>query len=304
MDNKPDISVLMSVYNGEKYLLPAVESILQQSFQDFEFLIINDGSDDSTRDLLDSLKDSRIKIITNHKNLGLTKSLNIGLQIAAGKYIARFDSDDIAFRNRLMVQYHFLEQNPHIGVLGTNALSNGKYFRYKTHLPETDPVIKWKLFFMNPFIHPAVMFRKDLVLSIGGYNEERKAGQDYDLWTRLAPKTKFANLPGTLVFLRWHQENISVKSAEKQHAAAIETVKTYLYLFTGKNYTGEEMEAFFFQRFKNNKDRHQSIALIKQLYDIFTRETEMSEKEKRLVLHDKNKRILRIKFPYLGRFLQ
>jgi glycosyltransferase involved in cell wall biosynthesis len=154
MGSKPKISVLMSVYNGEKYLKEAVDSILNQTFSDFEFIVINDHSTDSTSEILFSYKDSRLKIIENDENIGITKSLNKGLRLVSGKYTARMDADDISFNNRLEKQLQYLEDNPDVGVLGTMAISNGKYLKYKINLPSKDYLIKWQLFFSNPIIHP------------------------------------------------------------------------------------------------------------------------------------------------------
>ncbi|MCP8319033.1 MAG: glycosyltransferase, partial [Candidatus Methylarchaceae archaeon HK01B] len=115
----PKITILMSVYNGEKYLREAIDSILNQTFKDFEFLIINDGSTDRTVEILRSYHDSRIKIITNEKNMGLTKSLNKGLKIARSEYVARMDADDISYPRRLEVQYEYMKKNPDVGIVGS-----------------------------------------------------------------------------------------------------------------------------------------------------------------------------------------
>src|SRR3989337_2996755 len=112
------VSVIMSVYNGERHLRESVDSILNQTFQDFEFIIINDGSKDQSKYILESYKDERIKLIHN-KNMGLTKSLNIGISIAKGKYIARQDADDISEPERLKTQYDFMEANPGLGLIGS-----------------------------------------------------------------------------------------------------------------------------------------------------------------------------------------
>jgi len=116
---EPKVTVLMPVYNGEKYLNEAIDSILGQTFKDFKFLIINDGSTDGTADILKSYKDSRIKVTNNEKNIGLTKSLNKGLKMAKSEYIARMDADDISLPTRLQKQVEFMDSHPKVGVCGT-----------------------------------------------------------------------------------------------------------------------------------------------------------------------------------------
>jgi glycosyltransferase involved in cell wall biosynthesis len=297
MEYRPKITVLMSIFNGETFLKEAIESILQQTFKDFEFLIINDCSSDSSLAIINTYSDSRIRIVNNETNLGLTKSLNIGLNLALGNYIARMDDDDVSFKDRLEKQFNFLEQNIDVGVLGTQAISNGRFFKYATKLPLDDYSIKWNLFFTNPIIHPGVMFRKDIVLSNGGYNEDKKVGQDYDLWTRLTSKARFANLPESYIFLRRHENNISVKNFKKQHIMAIETIKTFLKSITNKDFSNEEMEAFFFQNFRNYYDRAKTIQLISKLYDIFIQSNELTELEKKAIFRDTKRRINQIQNP-------
>ena len=147
--NTPQITVLMPVYNGEKYLRQAVDSILNQTFKDFEFLIINDGSTDKTLAILQEYKNKRVKIINNKKNIGLTKSLNKGLKLAKGKYIARMDADDISLSNRLRKQIDFLDKHNKIGVLGTQMKiinnSNKIVGEYKT--PLCHSLIVWNFLF-------------------------------------------------------------------------------------------------------------------------------------------------------------
>src|SRR3989344_8977423 len=119
--NTPPITVLLSVYNDSRFLKSAIESILNQTFSDFEFLVINDASTDNTAEIINSFSDPRLKTITNSHNLGLTKSLNIGLKEAQGKYIARLDADDISLPDRLKIQHDFMESHPDIALSGTDA---------------------------------------------------------------------------------------------------------------------------------------------------------------------------------------
>ena len=121
----PQISVVMPAYNAEKYITEAIDSILFQTFKDFEFIIINDASTDSTKDIIESYKDPRIKLVNNEQNKGVAKSLNIGISVACGKYIARMDADDIALPERFQKQFDFMEQHPNIDVCGSWAKKTG-----------------------------------------------------------------------------------------------------------------------------------------------------------------------------------
>jgi glycosyltransferase involved in cell wall biosynthesis len=301
MTNRPQISVLMSVFNGESFLRESIDSILQQSFTDFEFIIINDYSTDSTLSILTSYSDYRIKIVNNDFNIGLTKSLNKGLKLALGKYIARIDADDIAYKNRLENQFNFLEKNKEIAILGTQAITNGRFFYYKTKLPIEDYLIKWNLFFFNPIVHPSVMYRTDIIKSFGGYNEEKLVGQDYDLWTRLFFHAKFANLTEPYIFLRRHKNNITVKNSDKQFSTALETINNFLCIALNKKFTNEEMKGFFFHEFENKKDINRTILLIVDIYNYFLKSQILSNLEMSTLKKDKNNRLFALKYPLLAK---
>lgn len=206
------VTVLMSVYNGEKYLQEAIDSILGQTFKDFEFLIINDGSTDKTGEILESYNDPRIKIIDNKKNIGLTKSLNKGLRLARGEYIARQDADDISCDNRLEKQIKFLNENLDIAIVGTN------YFRInekgdiiqEIKRQEKDKDIKKYLLNGNQLGHGTIMFRKSCIEKVGFYREEFKFAQDYDFVLHFSEKYKLANIPETLYKWRINTNSVSV----------------------------------------------------------------------------------------------
>lgn len=194
----------MSVYNGERYLREAVGSILNQTFADFEFIIIDDGSTDGTSAILSSYADPRIRLVHNPENIGLTRSLNKGLTLAQGAYIARMDADDISLPNRCERQIASLSASPDVGLLGVgwcNLTSNGEK-QQVANPPATDSVIRWFLLFGTVLAHPGVMFRKDLIGTVGPYNETLRFAQDYELWCRMAHVTKLANLSDPLLLLR------------------------------------------------------------------------------------------------------
>jgi len=207
----PKVSVLMSVYNGERYLREALESILNQTFSDFEFINIDDGSTDTTWRILNDYDGARIRLVRNEENIGLAGSLNKGLELARGEFIARMDADDISLPERFARQVEFLDAHPEIGVVGTAYQMIDAQGRLKDiPQPTTAPMIlKWRGCFGSPLAHPAIMARKELLERVGGYNEHFRTSQDYDLLQRLSGKTRLANLPDVLLYLRKHEKSIS-----------------------------------------------------------------------------------------------
>jgi len=199
MIKNPKISVVMSVYNGEKHVREAIDSILNQIFGDFEFIIINDGSTDRTKEILESFKDPRIVLI-HQENMGLVKSLNKGIALAKGKYIARQDADDISMANRLEQQFKFLERHQSIALLGTWAyiIDQGGKALQKITYPCDYATIEKGLKRQNYFCHGSVVFRRKAFFELGGYREFFSSSQDYDLWLRFAEKFEVANLSNLL----------------------------------------------------------------------------------------------------------
>ncbi len=216
----PKISVIMSVYNGQDFLQASVKSILNQTCSDFEFLIVDDASTDSSPVLLEGLakSDNRIKIIKNQFNLGLTKSLNLALDQARGQYIARLDADDLAYPDRLKHQLDFLENNPDYVLLGTAAdvIDDNCKVLFQIKPPtESEKIVK-SLIKFNPFIHSSIMFRKSIVDLLGGYDSDLKYAQDYELYFRLINKGLLGNLSDVLVAYRDRQSSITAQKNRSQ----------------------------------------------------------------------------------------
>ncbi|MCK4395677.1 MAG: glycosyltransferase [Candidatus Marinimicrobia bacterium] len=209
----PKISVVMSVYNGEKYLREAIESILNQSFKDFEFVIIDDGSNDSSAEIIKSYNDPRI-IIIQQESSGLAKALNNGIKKAKGKYIARMDADDISIPERLEKQLDFLENLRECVAVGSNAKvidMNGEYL-YISSQPSTWKEIKKKLP-SSPFFHSSTMFRKDVAIECGGYYEEiRHHFEDMVLWNKMADRGELWNIEKPLIKYRLVSSAITNRS--------------------------------------------------------------------------------------------
>lgn len=216
----PKVSVVMAVWNGEKYLRQAIDSILAQTFTDFEFIIVDDCSTDATTQIIQGYDDERIQFATNEENIGLTRSLNKGLALARGEYIARMDGDDVSQPERLAKQVAFMEANHEVGACGTWAQDidqGGKVIRNREALTgdELDSFY-WRV---SPLIHPTAMFR--FTSSVGPwYDETVPVAQDYDLWLRIRAGQRLSNLPEYLLLYRVHDESITAAKAQKQFHSA------------------------------------------------------------------------------------
>jgi len=239
--NNPVITVLMSAYNAEKYLREAIESILNQTFKDFEFIIINDCSTDKTKKIIEEYanKDARIKLINNATNLGLTKSLNIGLEEARGEYVARLDADDVSLSERLEKQLEFMNKNRDITLTGAWAEIIDEEGKAKGFIKgETDETaLYFKMIFSNQLVHSSILFNKDSIVAAGGYNEKYVYAQDYELYSRLLTNNRIANQSEVLIKLRTHNGSITrnekIKAFYQQ--AVLEIIKNNMSKWTNIN---------------------------------------------------------------------
>lgn len=208
----------MSAHNASAYLELAIESILQQTFTDFEFIIIDDGSVDQTAEIIAryAAKDARIQFVRNGQNLGLANSLNIGLEMARGKYIARMDADDISLPQRFAHQVAFMDANPEIGICGTWAelfgISKGIF-----NPPLTNGELKSLHLWRCGFVHPTVMMRRQVVMTHHlRYDPTYPVAEDFALWVAAAPYTNFANMSEVLLRYRAHDQQSSKLKKERQ----------------------------------------------------------------------------------------
>ena len=219
----PLVSVLLPVYNAQDYLAQAIDSILGQTFADFELIIINDGSSDDSKAIIDSYRDPRILLI-DQANAGLPISLNRAIAISRGKYLARQDADDMSEPSRLAEQVHFLETNSDYALLGTWAqiLEGQKQTDRMLQHPTDNGEIQIKLMFYNCFVHSSVMMRKSVLDQCGLYPEDPQKfpPEDYDLWLRIAQVAKVANLPKALLLYRELPGSISRQKLELMQARA------------------------------------------------------------------------------------
>jgi len=210
----------MPVYNGERYLAEAIESILKQTFSDFELIIVDDASTDGSIDIL--LKyaklDNRIRTVANEVNLGIAGATNRGILEADGEYIALMDQDDISLRERFEIEVAFLTEHPGISVVGGNSikLDDVDYILYKRRkVLESPKLIRWSLLFRNELQNPTVMIRHHVFKELGYKYEAYEPSQDYHLWLKLNNYYWFANLPNFLVIHRLHKTNASAIMSEK-----------------------------------------------------------------------------------------
>jgi glycosyltransferase involved in cell wall biosynthesis len=243
----PEVTVLMSVYNGEKYLRESIDSILNQSFSNFKFLIIDDASTDSSREIIRSYKDKRVKLVENVRNLGQSESLNRGLEKVEGKYIARMDQDDISLPQRLQKQVHFMNDNDEIGVCGTYVGFTDETNSIIVHSYLRDPLVnneelKGQLLFSPCFVHPTVMIRANIVFNHKiSYCKQFEPAEDYWMWKKLSSVTDFANLNEPLLKLREHDDQVTSKHFRRQSTAA-DNVRTQILLeFLGEQIDHEDL---------------------------------------------------------------
>jgi glycosyltransferase involved in cell wall biosynthesis len=228
MTDLPLVSVVMPVYNGELYLAEAIQSILAQSYRNFEFLIVDDGSTDGSPQIINKYKnlDSRVKLIRHVRNQGLVSALNTGFQAAQGKYLARMDQDDISLPERFSLQVEHLEAFPEVGLLGCRVHhidATGRLL-YVPPLYLDDLSIQWHILFQNTFYHPTVMLRKSVLDQLNlRYDPAHENAEDFGLWSRLLEHTQGENLPEVLLHYRFHSESMTERNqiAQRKIAADI-----------------------------------------------------------------------------------
>lgn len=215
----PKISVIMPAYNAEKYIAEAIESILGQTFGDFEFIILNDCSTDRTEEIIRSYTDSRIVYLKNEQNMGVAATLNRGLSVAKGEYIARMDADDISLPERFEKQVAFLDKDPAVAVLGTGLERFDASGSLGILQPATDPEqMHIDLLFSCGLAHPSVMMRASAVRELGGYDLAFEGLEDYELWCRVARKYQVTTLPEVLLRYRIHSAQVTKKPSEAYFA--------------------------------------------------------------------------------------
>jgi len=227
----PAISVIMPVYNAEAYLHEAIESILNQTFADFEFIIIDDCSTDESYEIIKKYAklDRRIVVLRNYENLKLSKTLNKAIKISKGKYVARMDADDISMPDRLKKQFDYMENNSEIGISGGTMQIidfEGKVTgKRKYHMKDKD--IRKNIFRYSPFSHPLIIIRKAVLSKAGFYNQDYNPAEDYEFYFRVGKYAKFGNLEDFLLKYRVHKNSMTISKIQKMEAMTLEIRKKY-----------------------------------------------------------------------------
>lgn len=211
VSSTPRVSVLMPAYNAAPFLHQAVESILTQTFTDFEFIIIDDGSTDATPTILAEYTDPRIRVVRKARNEGLVSALNLGIEMARGKYLARMDADDISLPERFERQIAALDHLPDIAILGTKAIridTSGQFIEHMVSVTKPSAIRRRLEAGVAPIVHPSVMMRTQFVRELGGYRMGFPQAQDRDLWLRAVGRAQICNLNEVLLLHRTNPDGV------------------------------------------------------------------------------------------------
>lgn len=276
-EKQPLITVLMAVYNGGNYLLSSVQSILDQTFKDFEFLIIDDCSTDESLSKVRGLNDFRINIHRNDSNLGQTRSLNVGLRMARGQYIARIDADDIAFPFWLEHQVSFIKAHPEAAVVSAKAvvINQKNQIKKVLHTPVSYPEILMKSLTSSPINHVGSLMNKEMALQHGGFDESFKIAADYDLWSKLlAADCKILTNQHIAVAIRVHEESLSIIERGKADILEVTKImKRNIHRFTGLDLQEADVVLLWNLIYRledlSEEDFNRARGLLKEIYGGF-----------------------------------
>lgn len=301
MDIKPLVTVLMPVFNGEKYIYEAIESILNQTFRNFEFIIIDDGSTDQTSTIIKSFTDPRIRLVQNTENIGVSKSSNKGLALAEGIYIARLDADDVSLPERLSKQVEYLEHHPNIGVLGTSLqIIDAHNNKSNTLLlPTQHNVLKWCLCFINSIAHSTVMMRREVVEQVHGYNADMVLAEDYDLWRRLSCITQLSNLHDIYVLYRVHDANATNLHSLKMRENSVQISTKMISDILKEEVPISTVKLLWDYKVHTLTEVHAATRIIFKLLKTISSEKELSRIEKKIISRDAASRLFRLVRPKL-----
>lgn len=206
----PTVSVIMPVHNSASHVGRAIDSILRQSFRDWELIVVDDASEDASAIIVSSFKDSRIRLLSNHQNRGIAFSLNRGIRESQGEHIARMDADDISLPHRLAIQIKFLSEHPEVGICGSWVKCFGMGRSFQVTWPIGKACLRSYMLFDTPFAHPTVCLRRSILEKSGlEYDEQLMAAQDYDLWFRCSEWTQLDNIPKVLLLYRIHRNSVT-----------------------------------------------------------------------------------------------
>ena len=275
---KINISIILPAYNSEKYIKKTILSILNQSYRNFELIIIVDPSTDNTIEEIKKFKDKRIVLIRNKCKLGLPASLNLGIKKSKSDIIARADSDDYYFKNRLKYQYNFLFNRKDIDLVGSNALILDNKKITNLILPPTRSLIKWHMLFRCPFLHPSIMIRKKIFYKYGFYPLVKY--EDYHLYSKIMDKIKYTNLIDVLCVIRKHANNISNHKNKSDMLEEIKIYKNYIKKFYKLNINNSVFSVLYSLNVPKSKECvYLAIKKIKELRVKFFKQNFLTKKE-------------------------
>jgi len=284
----PKVSVILPAYNAEKYIKEAVDSILSQTFRDFELIVINDCSKDSTEKILLSYTDPRLVYVKNEQNLGVAGTLNKGLKLAKGQYIARMDADDISLPQRFEKQVAYLDSHENTAVLGTALERFGEGMPSQTRYFSQDPEqMKIDLFFSCGLAHPSIMMRADVIRKLGGYDLEFEGLEDYELWCRAAREYQVSALPEVLFRYRVHSGQVTKNPSEKYLSRMQNLKKRQLAELNISN----NMEAYFQYCIGNKPDNVEKATAFCELLQMVLQENKNKKIYKQRLLHENFKAV-------------
>ena len=232
---KIPLTILLPVYNGQQYLNQCIDSILCQAYDDYELLIIDDCSIDNSKDIINNYNDNRITFIENEHNIGLTSTLNKGIQQAKGNYIGRIDQDDLSMENRIIEQMNYLSNNPDVKLIGSwcEIIDENDNKIKSIKNPINRKKILEAFVSYNPFLHSSVIFEKTTVSKLGGYSSSFVHAQDFDLWYKISSKNNVHNIPIELVKIRWHSQRATLSDHNKKYLKD-ESIKIYYYAINNR----------------------------------------------------------------------
>ncbi len=239
----PLISVIIPVFNGESFLASAIDSVLRQTFENFELIIIDDGSSDRSWEIISSYSDNRI-LCFRQENLGVVSTLNKAISISKGKYISRLDQDDLMTSDRLSIQLNFLKNHPEYAAVGTAAkiISDHDLTGRVMNHPTSFAAISLSLYFDNPFVHSSMLVNKSRLLDVGSYNESdgRTPPEDFELWSKLATKYQVANIPSFLTYYRETRDSWSRSYIDKYKRKVVKISCNNIFSSIGYKYSRSE----------------------------------------------------------------
>lgn len=288
----PLVSVVMPVYNGEKYVVEAVESILAQTFTDYEFIVVDDGSTDSTPELLKPYIEQGVIVHRQSKNLGLVEALNTGWRMAKGAYIAIMHADDVSLPERLSEQVTYLQSHQAVGIIGSSVqMIERNSTNLDKVLVNSEPLVNgWEIFFACPLAHPTVIIKKHLLELSGGYRQEMLSTEDYDLWARLSQMTLISNVKRVLLHYRVWDGSITANNKKRMEHQSTLICQDLVSKYLNQEITFQE--AAILRRLngatageapKTKQDVLNVAHIFMQLYDRYTSQTELSPSEAQVI---------------------